>query len=220
MMLMAFLFLVACGSAEAETTETGSQEASDTQTIEESDSTEDDSEQTGDDSEQSLGNSGLATLEDEEQETDTTDDGDETGEDKEAGSTDPEEAFEEYGQCLEDAGVDLEAITEQEAFEPDEDFLAASAECDHLLGDSFGDFQLSPEEQAEMADMSLAAAECIRDISGLEIPDDFILQNGEFDAELQQQLEQFEPTPEQEAALDACMQEIFGDLVETAEEGQ
>ena len=98
---------------------------------------------------------------------------------------DPEIAMAEYEQCMADQGIDLDfgeavdgAVVEE--FEIDEDaadggadaaiaiddldeFEAAAGECDQILEEAFGEFELTPEEEAEFADQMLELERCLSD---------------------------------------------------------
>ena len=113
---------------------------------------------------------------------DDADSGDES--DADAEDVDPEIAMAEYEQCLADNGIDLASSGEDgDAFamefevEPGdedlvmEDFEAAAAECDSILEDAFGEFELSPEEEAEMADQMLEMQRCLAE-KGIDIETD------------------------------------------------
>ncbi len=98
----------------------------------------------------------------------------------------PEQAQLAFEQCLEDKGIqasfgspDGESISggaigdgdgEAQMIEIDgrsdesfDEFEAAMDECGALLGDAFGDFDMSPEQEAAMADAELAFGECMRE---------------------------------------------------------
>jgi hypothetical protein len=94
-------------------------------------------------------------------------------------AVDPEEAFQEYTQCMREHGIDMPDPTsgdgggvisvggegmDIEAFEE------AGAACDPILEAAFGEFELSPEQEAEMMDQQLAFAQCMRD-NGIDWPD-------------------------------------------------
>jgi len=97
---------------------------------------------------------------------------------------DPDLAFAEFQKCMEDNGVTVEMAgsggatietlenipADQVAdgvFEP-EDFEAAEAECNEILEDAFGSFELSPEQEAEMADAELELQRCLSE-AGFDI---------------------------------------------------
>lgn len=92
-------------------------------------------------------------------------------------AVDPEEAFQAYEACMRDHGIELPDMSEGggvEIVEGDtldlEAFEAAGAECDSILEAAFGEFELSPEQEAEMMDQQLAFAQCMRD-NGIDWPD-------------------------------------------------
>lgn len=90
----------------------------------------------------------------------------------------------EYEACLADLGIDVsgiggggsgEAVQELEVDiddqggTPDFDsFEAATAQCDEILEDAFGEFELSPEQEAEQADAMLELQRCMA-AKGFEI---------------------------------------------------
>lgn len=98
---------------------------------------------------------------------------------------DPEEAFVAYEQCLSENGIDVSggisdgavvegvgdadsSDAESQVFEVDD--LEAFDECEELLGDAAGDFDLDPEQEAELFDIELAFARCMRE-NGIDWPD-------------------------------------------------
>ena len=115
----------------------------------------------------------------------------------------------EYEQCLADNGIDLASSGEDgDAFAMEfeseagadeelamEDFEAAAAECDSILEDAFGEFELSPEEEAEMADQMLEMQRCLAE-KGIDIETDD--GNGAF------QIGGDLDFDEMEAAMDEC----------------
>lgn len=130
---------------------------------------------------------------------------------------DQEVAVELYVTCLQDEGVDTDAvelmsIEEEEAYLSTSEFLEANAVCESILEDAFGDFELSPEVEAALADRSAEMAACGREVLGVEIPDDVLLL--EDDDPRMLELAALETTPEQDAALDACFEEILGDIID------
>lgn len=96
---------------------------------------------------------------------------------------DPDIAMAEYEQCMADQGIDLsfgdagegaavvefgiddEDATSEGAVAIDdlEEFEAAAEECDEILDDAFGEFELTPEQEAEFADQTLELERCLRD---------------------------------------------------------
>lgn len=96
---------------------------------------------------------------------------------------DPELVMAEYEKCLADLGIDIDVTggsgASIESFEVDEDgdatgtpnledFEAATEQCDAILDDAFGDFELTPEQEAEQADQMLEFERCMAD-AGFEI---------------------------------------------------
>lgn len=107
---------------------------------------------------------------------DTTVDAD--GPTGDATPVDPDEAFDAYTDCMRDNGIEMPessdiagGVVEFEATALDpETFDDAQAACGEILTDAFGEFELSPEEEAEQRDMALAFARCMRD-EGIDWPD-------------------------------------------------
>lgn len=133
---------------------------------------------------------------------------------------DEAEAIESYFSCMREAGIDIDAINEapfedQEALTSTSDFLEANLGCESILEEAFGDFELDPEVEAALADRSADMAACGREVLGVEIPDDVLLLDDDDPRMLE--LDALETTPEQDAALEACAEEILGDIFD--EEG-
>ena len=130
-------------------------------------------------------------------------------------AVDPEEAFQEYAACMREHGIDI----------PDPDtsggggvftiggvgsdpgaFEEAGKVCDPILEDAFGEFEMSPEQEAELRDQELVFARCMRD-NGVDWPDP----TGDFGSggsviELGDDVD-----PEtMNAAMDTCSKEAFG----------
>jgi ABC-type glycerol-3-phosphate transport system substrate-binding protein len=92
-------------------------------------------------------------------------------------AVDPEEAFQDYTACMQEHGIEMPEPGDGEgvmAIGGDgldiEAFEEAGAECDPILEAAFGEFELSPEQEAEMMDQQLAFAQCMRD-NGVDWPD-------------------------------------------------
>lgn len=129
-------------------------------------------------------------------------------------AVDPEVAFQEYAACMREHGVEMPdpgiegdggVITiGGEGFDL-EAMEAASAECDPILESAFGEFEMSPEQEAEMRDQELAFAQCMRD-NGVDWPDptgDFGSGNIAIDLG--------DANPEDvNAAMDVCSMDVFG----------
>lgn len=105
---------------------------------------------------------------------------------------DPQLAFAEFDQCMADHGIEIETsvVSEGAGFDtlddasitdPDDleglsspsdfteaDFEEAQAACDPILANAFGDFELSPEQEAEFADEMLELEKCLS-AQGFEI---------------------------------------------------
>jgi hypothetical protein len=127
-------------------------------------------------------------------------------------AVDPEEAFQEYNECMSEYGFDMPdpgsgngGVISIEG-DPEMDFTAheeAVAECDPILEAAFGEFELSPEQEAEMMDQELALAQCMRD-NGVDWPDPD--PSGNNMIELGDGID-----PETiNTAVDACMGDAFG----------
>lgn len=125
-------------------------------------------------------------------------------------AVDPEEAFQEYSQCMREQGIEMPDIgsgggaieIDEGGFEAMEE---ASAICDPILEDAFGEFELSPEQEAEMMDQELALAQCMRD-AGIDWPDP----SGDGNAMIELGAD-IDPEALNEA-MDTCMKDAFGDL--------
>ncbi|MEM9892545.1 MAG: hypothetical protein AAF962_16900 [Actinomycetota bacterium] len=128
-----------------------------------------------------------ATDDDDSADTDTdTDDGDPAdgeGDDGDEELTE-EEAFLAFEQCMADKGIDTSALFGDAAgetiggtdddedgaaalsFESDEEFEAfeaANEECGEILESAFGDFELTPEQEAAQRDAELQFSQCMAD---------------------------------------------------------
>ena len=111
---------------------------------------------------------------------------DEGGEPEEV---DPEIAMAEYEKCMADQGVNMsmavagEEGSSIETFETDpndadsnagaepldfENFEAAAEICEPILEDAFGSFEMTPEQEAEMADQMLELEKCMSE-AGFDI---------------------------------------------------
>ncbi|MDJ0923372.1 MAG: hypothetical protein QNJ77_02320 [Acidimicrobiia bacterium] len=130
-------------------------------------------------------------------------------------AVDPEEAFQEYTQCMREHGIDMpdpssgsggviEIEGDGEDLMLDGAFEEAAAQCDPILEAAFGEFDLSPEQEAEMMDQELALAQCMR-AEGIDWPDPS--GDGNVMIELGESVD-----PEAiDTALDKCIKEAFGD---------
>ncbi len=139
-------------------------------------------------------------------------------------AVDPEEALQEFTQCMREHGIDMpdpssgsggviEIEGDADGFMLDDVFEEASAACDPILEAAFGEFELSPEQEAEMMDQELALARCMR-AEGIDWPDPS--GDGNVMIELGADID-----PEAvNAALDKCTQEVFGDLGGIVIEGE
>lgn len=163
-----------------------------------------------------LQDSGLPSLGDEDQNP-AADDSDSFVDEE---SLTESEALESYFACMRDEGIDTDAIEaasfeDQEALTTTADFLAASAQCESILEDAFGDFELDPALEAALADRSAEMAACGREVLGVEIPDDVLLLDDDDPRMIE--IDAIETTPEQDAALEKCAEDILGDIID--EEG-
>lgn len=146
---------------------------------------------------------------------DDTDEGGDAGPDEEV---DPEIAMAEYEKCMADEGVSVQILsaddasgdsfdvadnaptdnapTDDSAIGQDfdqEDVEAAEEICGPILENAFGDFELSPEQEAEMADAMLEVQRCMSD-AGFDID----LDGGAFEIGPEIDFEEFD------AAMRAC----------------
>lgn len=166
-----------------------------------------------------LGDSGVPSLEEEADEADPSDQEADAGPDDAVEVSPTEEAaVEEYMQCMDEAGVDIDALNasfdqdEIDALVSDPDFIAADRECSPILEDAFGSFELDPATEALLAERSVALAACAREVLGVEIPDDILLLEDDDPRLLE--LDAIETTPEEDEALEACAEEALGDLID------
>lgn len=101
----------------------------------------------------------------------------------EPNEVDPDEAFAAFEACMAEYGIEMSISTGGDAVEvpgsedapggdgtpPNpEAFEEAQAECDPILDEAFGSFEMSPEQEAEQADMMLSLQRCLAD-KGYEI---------------------------------------------------
>lgn len=121
---------------------------------------------------------------------------------------DNEEAMLEYTQCMRENGVDMPDPTTGEggyiSIEGGEaDFGAleeANKECSPILEAAYGDFELTPEQDAEMRDLELAFAQCMRD-NGIDWPDSGAFNNLDEDFDFSTA----------NGAMEICGEEVYGD---------
>ena len=129
---------------------------------------------------------------------------------------DPEEAMLEYTACMREHGVDMPDPSSSEGggfiIESDETSFEtveeAEKECSPILGAAFGDFELTPEEEAEMRDRELAFAQCMRD-EGIDWPDPgpdgvSVIEFGTDD--------DVDPDT-MNAAMETCSEDMFGESI-------
>ena len=126
---------------------------------------------------------------------------------------DPEEAFQQYSECMREQGIEMPDPTsggdgvisiggEGIDFEAMDE---AAAVCDPILEDAFGEFEMSPEQQAEMRDQELAFAKCMRD-NDVDWPDPTGDISGAVAIELPDNID-----PETlNAAMEVCSKDAFG----------
>ena len=128
-------------------------------------------------------------------------------------AVDPEDAMLEYAACMREHGVDIPdpgseaggsfAIT----LDGDGNFDAfeeAAAACDSILEDAFGEFELTPEQEAELRDQELEFARCMRE-NGIDWPDPDPSGGGVIEFGLGDDVD----PDEINAAMEACG-EVFG----------
>ncbi len=205
------LLVAACGTgADAETTAVDAAEAASTATTE-----------------AVLSDSGLPTLEEgaddaADADVDANAEGDPEGDAaSDSGDDDADvnqdAAIEDYFDCMREQGIDPDEITnaspeDAEALTSSPDFLAANAECEEILTDAFGTFELDAQTEAALADRSAEMAACGREVLGVEIPDNILLIPQTDPVWLE--LDAIETTPEQDAAIDQCFEDILGDIID------
>ena len=128
-------------------------------------------------------------------------------------AVDPEEAFQEYAACMREHGIEvpdpdsgggvIEIGGDGMDFEAMEE---AGKACEPILEGAFGEFEISPEQEAEIRDQELAFAKCMRD-NGIDWPDpsgDF--GSGGITIELGDDLD----PDTMNAAMDVCSKDAFG----------
>lgn len=127
-------------------------------------------------------------------------------------TVDPDEAMQEYATCMRENGVDMPDPGTDGAIMiggPDVDPTtvdAAMAECDPILEAAFGDFEMSPEMEAEQRDLDLAFSRCMRDNGVEEWPDPGT------DDSMTIELGSDSDPETVNAAVDLCSQQTYGDL--------
>ena len=128
---------------------------------------------------------------------------------------DPEEAFQEYSECMREHGVEMpdpdtgggggvmivgEGDFDISAFEE------AAEACDPILEDVFGEFEMTPEMEAELRDQELAFARCMRDNGVEDWPDP----SGDLSGGMSIQLPDDLDPEKMNAAMEICSKETFG----------
>ena len=126
-------------------------------------------------------------------------------------AVDPEEAFREYAACMREHGVEMAdpgtdgggAITiGGDAFDV-EALEEAGKACDPLLEGAFGEFEMTPEMEAEIRDQELALAQCMRANGVEDWPDP--------DASGATMIELGDVDPDTvNAAMEVCSEDVFG----------
>ncbi len=156
--------------------------------------------------------------------TDTANTEDGEGNDK-AEDVDPEQVMAEFEACMAEFGVDIGIAgasdgAEIEAIQPDssEEGIStaeidegvleeATKKCDPILDEAFGEFELTPEQEAEFADQMLEMSKCLS-ARGFEIELDGevfgLPEDVDFDAF--------------EEAMNECQPDSFGGPVEAGSE--
>ncbi len=119
--------------------------------------------------------------------------------------------------CMIEEGIsDLEGKSYADFIEEDPatglEYVAASRVCDQVIVDAFGSFELDPAVKADLADRSVRLAACGREFLDIEIPDDILFLDEDDPRMLA--LTNLETTPEQDEAIEACLQETLGDLMD------
>ncbi len=130
---------------------------------------------------------------------------------------DPEQAFAQYEACMSDHGVDVSALTpggggatvnNDGAGDKDSsipapnaaDFEEANTACESILKDAFGEFEMSPEDEAKLADELLDMQKCLAD-KGFDID----LAGGSFEVDESVDFDEFQQ------AMNSCAPEgTFG----------
>ncbi len=133
------------------------------------------------------------------------------------GNSSDDEIFAVWQSCMIDEGIsDLEGKAFADFVEEDPstgpEYVSASRVCDAVISDAFGSFKLDPALKADLADRSVQLAACGRKFLDLDIPDDILFLE-EDDPRLLA-LNNLETTPEQDEAIEACLQEALGDLID------
>ena len=148
----------------------------------------------------------------------TAGDGDATSGDA---PTDPEEAMLAYTQCMRDEGIDLPdpqtdgaggggMIVVDEQVDPGDDrFQEAQATCAPIMEEAMGDFEIDPEQEAEMREQMLAFAACMRD-QGIDFPDPTFGEGGRVEVGLGGAGPGDVESEEWQAAQQACDEELGG----------
>ncbi len=128
---------------------------------------------------------------------------------------DPEDAFQDYTECMREHGVEMpdsgdgggRGVIVMGGDDMDfEAFEEAAASCDSILEAAFGEFEMTPEMEAEMRDQELAFARCMRDNGIEDWPDPAGDLSGDMSIELPEDLD----PDELNAAMETCSQDTFG----------
>lgn len=136
--------------------------------------------------------------------------GDNPSDDVDGEEVDPDLVFADYEKCMGEHGVDIsfaepaddgsgDSGAQAGALEStsldDEAMDEAMAACDSILDDAFGDFEPSPEQEAEMADQMLEMQKCL-DEKGFDIDldgDTFLVETEGDGDEFEQAMRACEP---------------------------
>ncbi len=216
LLLVVALAAAACGSSDGTpTTDAGAETTASTEaaltnagvpTL--ADESDEDADSSESDSESDADADGGAPEEGDPEEGDTDTDGDAT----------QEAAVQEFIACMTEEGVDAGALNattdpaEIEAITSDPIFIAAEEVCSPILEDAFGDISLDPAMEAAIAERSAEMAACAREFLDIEIPDDILLLDEDDPRAIA--VFDYETTPEEEAKIDACFDEILGDVID------
>jgi len=120
-----------------------------------------------------------------------------------------------YAKCMRENGVDWPDPSSDGGTQKvdltgvdDETLAAAEKECESVLKDAYGEFELSPEDEAKKHDADLVFARCLRE-RGIEVPDPKPGEGMRIPIDEGKQ-------DEMEEAMDACEDEAYGDLFKEA----
>ncbi|MEM9039454.1 MAG: hypothetical protein AAGD33_06120 [Actinomycetota bacterium] len=189
-----------------------------------------------DDGADGIASLGTSVIDGDTAETGDDDSDDDIDDDSEAPS-DPDEAFDLYERCLQDAGVDTAVLSGEpggggaqvegdvtengsvdadSVVEFDDESFAAFEDCEKHLANTDTGFDLSPEQQAELADAELAFARCMRE-QGIDMPDPSSSDGGAIAIEIDD--EDVDPDAMDAAAAEcnSVFDEVFDDVFDDLE---